>query len=77
MYVALHRKNRLTMLTRESGLILTALVQLTMLPLIRSTLADEPQAARKLVNGLLGPLAVCDVSRRLWLGAFCKHANTR
>jgi hypothetical protein len=44
------------------GLILTSLVQLTMFPLIRSTLRDQPDVARRMVNGLLGPLAICDVS---------------
>jgi hypothetical protein len=33
-----------------------------MFPLIRSTLRDQPDVARKMINGLLGPLAICDVS---------------
>jgi hypothetical protein len=32
-----------------------------MFPLIRSTLRNQPDEARKMVNGLLGPLAICDV----------------
>lgn len=38
-----------------------------MFPLIKSALADDPDSARKLVNGLIGPLAVCDVSTDLTL----------
>jgi hypothetical protein len=33
-----------------------------MFPLITSTLRDQPDVARRMVNGLLGPLAICDVS---------------
>ena len=33
-----------------------------MFPLIRSQLANDPDTAKKVINVLLAPLAVCDVS---------------
>ena len=46
------------------GLILTSLVQLTMFPLIRAQLANFPDSAKKMINVILAPLAVCDVSHQ-------------